>query len=116
VEALIGENVRSAAENEFPFIVAIAKYSIEHNSKVRYTCAGSLLSTTDVLTSEHCLMSKEISGIYVYAGSSYLDCTTRHYSLWWLTFDQWAIKNNYEIIHTFNDIAIVKVINFISIF
>jgi secreted trypsin-like serine protease len=110
VEALIGENIRSAEEYEFPFIVAITKYYVEHGWESRYTCTGSLISTTDVLTSEHCLTAEELNRIHILIGSSFLDSATRYYPMWWITFDQWAAYNNHEIVHNSNDIAILKVI------
>jgi secreted trypsin-like serine protease len=109
VEALIG-NIRSAAENEFPFIVAISKSYRQDTLNLNYFCAGTLISRKDVLTSEHCLRDQNLNRITVLVGSSYLDRGLRYYPSWWITFDQWAVQNNHEIVHEVNDIALLNVI------
>ncbi|XP_011500639.1 PREDICTED: trypsin theta-like [Ceratosolen solmsi marchali] len=110
VEALIGENVRSAGESEFPFIVAIIKTIYENNMQRNYKCAGTLISRKDVLTSEHCLTSEYLARIHVLVGSSYLNRTVRHYPLWWTTYDQWAVYSFRDLEFPTNDIGILNLL------
>jgi secreted trypsin-like serine protease len=112
VEALIGSNVRSATEKEFPFIVAIVKSYSQNVMDDDYICAGTLISKKNILTSAHCIEDQYTYGVTIRIGSSYVNQASIHYVQWWMTFQQWAEQTNYIIRFAKNDIAIISVIIF----
>jgi secreted trypsin-like serine protease len=112
----MGDNVRAAEENEFLFIVAIAKYYLSNYLRYNYVCTGSLITKKDILTSAHCLQVRRKYGIVILVGSSHIQRTTRFYPEWWITFDQWAIQNSYERKYTNNDMAIIHVNILVNLF
>jgi hypothetical protein len=71
VNALAGENVKSAEENEFKYVVSILE--IDNSTLVPiemyHRCTGTLVSKQDVLTAEHCVNNIFPSAIKMLIGS-----------------------------------------------
>jgi secreted trypsin-like serine protease len=112
VQTLIGTDVRSAGQNEFPFIVAIVKSYSQNVMDDDFICVGTLISKKDILTTAHCLEDQYTFGVTIRIGSSYVNQASIHYIQWWMTFQQWAEQTNYIIRYTKNDIAVISVIIF----
>ncbi|XP_011495556.1 PREDICTED: uncharacterized protein LOC105360363 [Ceratosolen solmsi marchali] len=85
-----GVNVRFADPGEFPYVVSI-KRSNDTNPQPEtdHVCSGVLVTHKDVLSTESCLLCffNEMPEIMV--GSNNIREGTKHYVLWWLTYNQW---------------------------
>jgi secreted trypsin-like serine protease len=106
---MIGENVRQAQEAEFPFVVSIVRINSDDSTQVSRFCTGTIVSSNDVLTVEHCLLNEIISNIQIISGAIDFRRGQRHNVEWWISYNQWAEQTNTPLEITLNDIAIVRV-------
>jgi V8-like Glu-specific endopeptidase len=114
---MIGQNIRDAQENEFPYVVSFMRIGLfMTNPQLNHICTGTLITRKDVVTSEHCIVGRQISNSKIMVGSVNLRITRRYYILWWISYKQWANGQNITIQFSINDIAVVRVIIFYEIF
>lgn len=111
--ASIGETVRQARENEFPFVVSLSykptsKYA--KNQEKSHECSGSLITTLHVLTAAHCIDQwHNYSDIIVKVGSiDWLKAKTYEVRSW-ISFMKWAKAADDINPHVYYDVAIVSV-------
>jgi secreted trypsin-like serine protease len=106
--AMIGQAVRQARENEFPFVVPLL-FNNHHTVDLMRFCTGTLITNKDVLTAEHCLEHKEPEDVVVLVGTIDLSRGTKCYVKWWITYNQWALLDGINIEFQKNDLAIIRV-------
>jgi secreted trypsin-like serine protease len=114
VNALAGENVKSANENEFKFVVSILTIdnSLQLPIERFHRCTGTLVSKQDILTAEHCMQDILPSSVKVLVGSIDLALSTEFRPMFFLPFENWSQQNEIWMEHQNNDIAFIKVIIF----
>jgi hypothetical protein len=73
-----------------------------------------LISSTHVLTAEHCLENLNDQMIEILIGSGKLSQSISYYLLWWYTYNQWISDNGLKKTTSYNDIAVIKVNKFVK--
>jgi hypothetical protein len=116
VEALVGNAVRKAVPNQFPFIASIVTVVGETYRPSRdVMCTGTLITSKDILTVESCLKNKLPIQIHVYLGNIDLRACQIYYTSWWVSYDTWALYKNIPTIFPGQDITMLRV-NYIIFF
>ncbi|XP_011495547.1 PREDICTED: uncharacterized protein LOC105360354 [Ceratosolen solmsi marchali] len=109
-EALVGNtnNVRFILENEYPPVACIAEYNTNPTLGMTFICTGVFISSTHVLTVEHCLYNIQSNKVQVLVGPGELSRSVTYSSIWWISFNQWASSNHLLPVISNNDISIIK--------
>ncbi|XP_011495571.1 PREDICTED: chymotrypsin BI-like [Ceratosolen solmsi marchali] len=108
-KAMVGENVRRAVDQEFPYIVSIKVINnLNREPESDHGCAGIILSPKDILTVAHCLDGVLMIKIEVIVGSVDIRQGTKYQPNEFITYNSWAKNNNKALIQTDNDIAVLK--------
>jgi hypothetical protein len=111
MKPMIGQNIRFAYNNEFPFIVSMVQLDTRNRNNIGYfhLCTGSLITRKDVAISEHCIAGETMQAIQISVGSLDYRQGRKHSILWWLSFEQWTALNHRQIEFPLNDIANIRV-------
>ncbi|XP_011493785.1 PREDICTED: uncharacterized protein LOC105359008 [Ceratosolen solmsi marchali] len=111
VNALIGEGVREAGENEFGYVVSIRRTStLEIPIQRLHRCTATLISKQDVITAEHCLRNMLPTAFKIMIGSNDLTRSIETFPLFLITYNDWASNQRIRTEFRINDIAFVKII------
>ncbi|XP_011495251.1 PREDICTED: chymotrypsin-2-like [Ceratosolen solmsi marchali] len=78
------------------------------NTLLQHFCTGALVSSRDVLTSQHCMLNKDEERIRVLIGSSDWRLARVYKILWWFGYESWARLFRVPILHSVNDIAVIR--------
>jgi hypothetical protein len=114
---MVGVNVKEAEPGRFPFIAAFMTLTTEAPNPARdYICSSSLITRTNVLISAHCTLNKLANETIILAGSANLNYGRVYSIFWWITYDTWAQLRSIYSQYASNDLAIIKVNNFIIFF
>ncbi|KAJ8664638.1 hypothetical protein QAD02_006300 [Eretmocerus hayati] len=93
---LIGNNVKPARMDEFPFIVSIqyfGKYPLKTDGHI---CGGTLISKNHVLTTDHCICGIDLRNLRIVLGSSDLRSSKIQSIIPTskISYEHWAQKEN----------------------
>ncbi|XP_011501471.1 PREDICTED: trypsin-like [Ceratosolen solmsi marchali] len=75
---------------------------------MHHFCAGTLISSQDVITAAQCLDGKKAINLRVILGSVDLNFDGHYYVNYWVTYKNWAIKKNIVVDTDKHEIAIIR--------
>jgi hypothetical protein len=109
-KALVGQEIRNALTDEFPYVVSMIRIEPEaHNLQSSHFCTGTLISHQNILTGAHCILDENIVSVRIIVGSVNLYHGKQYVPLWWISFNDWAESRSIPILYQVNDIACIKV-------
>ena len=79
-----------------------------HSGGVHF-CTGTLITRTDILTSEHCLEDERLNTIQIVVETIDLRNGQVFHPFWWLSYNQWIARGNDTYVFNVNDLANIKV-------
>ncbi|XP_011493866.1 PREDICTED: uncharacterized protein LOC105359086 [Ceratosolen solmsi marchali] len=72
---------------------------------------GTLVSYSDVLTSEHCLEGESLPHTAIIAGSIDFRLGIKYHFLWWITYASWCTEMKKQLEFDSNDIAMIRLLS-----
>ncbi|XP_011498161.1 PREDICTED: granzyme M-like [Ceratosolen solmsi marchali] len=105
-KSLVGHNIRYSKEKEFPFIASIKYKSTTPNPQEDHICSAVLATRKHAITAEHCMV-ENLNDILFVTGSNNLSKGKAYKIVAWISYNQWATKNNVHLEYSDNDISII---------
>jgi secreted trypsin-like serine protease len=90
-------------------VACLIKYIPNASWETVLFCSGTFISTTHVLTAEHCSNGLATSPIQVALKARNMEYGVRFNPIWWLSYEQWMNNLGRVFNSVVNDILIIKV-------